>query len=298
MIEKGNPMIKEQYLVKSVLASIHAGDAILEVYHSDFAIEHKADKSPLTMADKRSHDIINRYLSEYDIPILSEEGRSIPYAQRKVWDTLWIVDPLDGTKEFVKRNDEFTVNIALVENQIPILGVILVPVKNTLYFAARDIGAYKCDLNQVTLKKDVDVNTLIEHSQLLPINHAGLDKADGITKKKSVTEDEKHPYTIVGSRSHATPELEAFVEDKRKAFGRVEFISAGSSLKFCLIAEGQADIYPRLGPTMEWDTAAGQVIAEYAGAKVHRYDTGKSLLYNKEDLLNPWFIVEKGNRIK
>ena len=270
----------KQLLLTSIRSSIEAGAAILEVYESDFAVEEKDDKSPLTLADKRSHEIIVKHLSRFDIPILSEEGRDIPYPQRKDWETLWVVDPLDGTKEFIKRNGEFTVNIALVNAAKPILGVIFIPVKNTLFFAAEDIGSYRVDLGPTEIADKGRTDEIV----------------DGLTAKATKLPDgaaARRPYTIVGSRSHSTPELEAFVAEKRKAHDDLEYISSGSSLKICLVAEGKADIYPRLAPTMEWDTAAGQAIAECAGAKVLQHDTDKPLRYNRENLLNPWFIVSR-----
>jgi 3'(2'), 5'-bisphosphate nucleotidase len=197
------------------------------------------------------------------------------------------VDPLDGTKEFIKRNGEFTVNIALIENSRPVLGTIFVPDRQTLYFAAHDLGAYKLKdgpLSDLQCAADEDsgedagirLAQIIEQSSRLPIQHS-----------------REAALTIVGSRSHKNAELEAYVEEKRNEFGNVEFISAGSSLKICLVAEGRADLYPRLGPTMEWDTAAGQAIAESAGARVYQYDTREPLVYNKADLHNPWFIVQR-----
>ncbi len=292
-LSKKERMIKERYILTCIKASIEAGDAILDVYNSDFGVTHKKDSSPLTLADERSHEIISKYLVGFDIPILSEEGESVSFATRKTWDTLWIVDPLDGTKEFVKRNDEFTVNIALVEKQMPVLGVILVPVKKVLYFAAHGFGSYKLNVDELDLRKDLSLETIIGHSISLPAISL---PAISLPDEKAVSGErdmEKRPYTIVGSRSHSTAELDEFVEKKRVEYGNVDFISAGSSLKICLVAEGMADIYPRLGPTMEWDTAAGQAIAENAGFKMFCHDTGKPLVYNKEDLLNPWFIVKK-----
>jgi 3'(2'), 5'-bisphosphate nucleotidase len=275
------------YILKSIQAAIAAGNAINQVYHSeDFGVEYKSDKSPLTLADQKSHEIIMNVLTEFDFPILSEEGKDTPFAQRKDWERFWVVDPLDGTKEFIKRNGEFTVNIALIKNSRPVLGTIFVPDRNTLYFAGQDLGAYKLEdgpfnqmlITQADSKEDVRdfLNQIIGQSIKLPV----------IDPQRAV-------LTIVGSRSHKTAELEAYVEEKRKTHGEVEFISAGSSLKICLVAEGRADVYPRLGPTMEWDTAAGQAIAEYAGASVYQYDTSKPLIYNKEDLHNPWFIVQR-----
>jgi len=276
----------KQLLVTSIQASIEAGEAILEVYESDFAVEQKDDKSPLTLADKRSHEIIVKHLNRFDIPILSEEGRAIPYPQRKAWDTLWVVDPLDGTKEFIKRNGEFTVNIALVKEGKSILGVIFIPVKNTLFFAAEDIGSYRAALDQLVNLLDCRLEAADE-SQLDEI-------VTGLTAKATQLPDAasaQRPYTIVGSRSHSTPELEAFVAQKRQEHDDLEYISSGSSLKICLVAEGKADIYPRLAPTMEWDTAAGQALVECAGGSVTMLD-GTPLRYNKQDLLNPHFIVK------
>jgi len=275
----------EKYLMTAIPAAIKAGKAILEVYQSDFDVEQKSDHSPLTMADRKSNDVILEALSTTQIPVLSEEGREIPYEQRKTWERLWIVDPLDGTKEFIKRNDEFTVNIALVEYGQPILGVIYVPVKNELYFAALGYGAYKLD-NPPVDQLIVYNNTVAGAAGLLAELTAAADELP-------LSMDDSKPLTIVGSRSHAGPELEAFVEQKRQEYDRLEFISAGSSLKICLVAEGRADLYPRMGPTCEWDTAAGQAIAEIAGAKLLDFKTGEPLRYNRADLLNPWFIVRR-----
>lgn len=273
--------MNKDYLQVSIRCAIHAGNEILDVYGTEFNVEHKDDKSPLTLADKRSNAVIVSALTPFGIPVLSEEGRDIPYGERKSWTTFWLVDPLDGTKEFVKRNGEFTVNIALIENGRPIMGVIYVPVKKLLYFCAKDIGAYLYALTDADTPESLTLSGLMAKAGKLPLS------------PPPETYDEKRPYTIVGSRSHATPELEAFVEKKRAEFPHVEFISAGSSLKLCLVAEGKADIYPRLGPTMEWDTGAGQAIAECSGMTVIQADTGLPLVYNKENLLNPYFIVQR-----
>lgn len=274
-----------QYLVAATRAAIEAGDAILGIYDSEFEVETKADQSPLTIADKRSHEIIQAALSQFKIPLISEEGRSIPFEERKQWNIAWIVDPLDGTKEFIKRNGEFTVNIALIVNQKPVLGVVFAPVPRWLYVAAVDIGAYKISGSALdgismnaTLPVDKQLTALLSGGDKLPTAHHG-----------------RKIYTIVGSRSHGTAELEAFVENKRSEKGEVDFIAAGSSLKICLVAEGSADIYPRLGPTMEWDTAAGQAVAECAGASVYLHEDGGALRYNRENQLNPYFIVERVN---
>ena len=280
-------------ILTSINAAIEAGQAILQVYHSaDFKVEKKADKSPLTLADKRAHEVIMQHLSQFDLPILSEEGKNIPYDERKNWDTFWLVDPLDGTKEFIKKNGEFTVNIAMISKNKPVAGVVFVPDKNLLYFASGEIGSFKVDTGQIA-----DLLSGKSGNNDRPLDLSETEAADmlsaliGRSTNLPVNQSTNQPYTIAGSRSHSTPELEAFVEEKRKEHGEVEFISAGSSLKLCLVAEGRADIYPRTGPTMEWDTGAGQAIVEFSGGKVYQYDTTEPLLYNKENLLNPWFVV-------
>ncbi len=263
-------------------AAIEAGQAILKIYQTDFAVEQKHDQSPLTLADQEAHDIITSALENGPDPILSEEGKSTPYETRCKWDSFWLVDPLDGTKEFVKRNGEFTVNIALIDHQRPVLGVIYVPVADTLYFGTVDHGAYKMDealknhLSDAVKEEAADnpIDRLIRRSNRLPLDR-----------------DESRPYTIVGSRSHSTPDVDRIVEERKQRHGAVDFISAGSSLKICMVAEGRADLYPRTGPTMEWDTGAGQAIAQAAGAEVVEFDSQTTLLYNKENLLNPWFIA-------
>jgi 3'(2'), 5'-bisphosphate nucleotidase len=278
-------MGRDDLLLTAARASVQAGLATLEVYRSEIQVEYKHDRSPLTLADRRSHAVIVGHLKRTGIPILSEEGRDIPYAERRGWRRLWIVDPLDGTKEFVKRLDEFTVNIALVEDQRPIMGVVFVPVKNVLYFGRIDDGAFRLEDSEA-----------IAALALRPEDEdprSALERLHARARKLPVDPAAHMPFVIVGSRSHATPELDAYVDQKRRELGRVEFISAGSSLKYCLVAEGRADVYPRLGPTMEWDTAAGQVVAEAAGARVTRHDTGQPLVYNKEDLLNPWHLVTR-----
>ncbi len=276
---------RPNWLLTCVKSALAAGRAILDVYESaDMQIERKADDSPLTLADRRSHETIMADIADLGLPVLSEEGRDIPFEERSRWPRMWIVDPLDGTKEFIKRNGEFTVNIALAENGIPTMGVIFVPVVDCLYFADQRLGAYRltaCSQRGLGANQAggvQDLEAILENAQRLPLE-----------------QDTNRPFTIMGSRSHATPELEAYVEAMRSKHKRVDFISAGSSLKICRVAEGAADIYPRLGPTMEWDTAAGQAIAVASGAVVTRHDDGTPLAYNKENLLNPWFIVERKN---
>ena len=239
-----------------------AGNAILEIYHKDFSIEYKDDKSPLTEADKVSNQIIVDALKQLtpEIPIISEENKLIDYSERKNWIKCWVVDPIDGTKEFIKKNGEFTVNIALIENGEPILSVLSVPAQNKVFYAEKGCGSFVIENGNV---------------KIIKIN-------DSITDT----------IRIVGSRSHQTPELLAYVEEQKLKYKNVEFVAAGSSLKFCLIAENKADVYPRLGPTMEWDTAAGQLIATEAGAEVLVWETKQVLNYNRENLLNPYFVVQ------
>ena len=286
-------MNNEIYLLAAIQAAVKAGEGILEVYHSaDFKIEEKADKSPLTLADRRSHETIMAILAKFEMPILSEEGKDIPFDKRSQWDSYWLIDPLDGTKEFIKKNGEFTVNIAIIHACKPIAGVVYLPDKDRLYFASGEIGSYRV----MDFRGTGFLNGLSDANDRLMAmteKEAGQKLQDliALSDKLPVSQATGRPFTIVGSRSHATPELEAFVEKKRREYGQVEFVSAGSSLKLCLVAEGRADIYPRTGPTMEWDTAAGQAIAEFSGARVFKYDTEEPLDYNKENLLNPWFVV-------
>lgn len=243
--------------------AVEAGNAILEIYKNDFSVEIKSDNSPLTIADKNANVIIVAGLKQLapTIPIISEENKLMDYTIRKNWTKCWIVDPLDGTKEFIKKNGEFTVNIALVDKGIPVLGVVHVPAQNITYYAESGVGSFKIENGKTT---KLQIRKLAD---------------DGVLK-------------IVGSRSHQTPELLAYVEQQKSKFSNVDFVAAGSSLKFCLLAEGKADVYPRLGPTMEWDTCAGQIVATEAGAVVLRFDNNDALLYNRENLLNPFFIVK------
>ena len=258
-------------LETAILAALEAGKEILKIYHSgDFDIEIKGDNSPLTKADTASHKLIMRYLNKTEIPVLSEEGRAIDYRERKEWKQLWIVDPIDGTKEFIKRNGEFTVNIALVEDQKTSLGVIFVPATGILYFSTKAMGAFKVS---VDLDK-YSIENILEKANKLPLQR--VDKT----------------FTIVASRSHMSPETETYVQDMREKHGEVNLISKGSSLKLCMVAEGQANCYPRFAPTMEWDTAAGQAICEHAGFQVIDWGTKENMLYNREELLNNWFLVK------
>lgn len=268
--------MEQIHLFIAVDAALRAGEEILSIYNdptSDFEIERKADHSPLTIADRRAHETIAALLNETPFPVLSEEGKHLDYAQRKGWSELWIVDPLDGTKEFIKRNGEFTVNIALVEHGIPVLGVIYLPVKQELYFAGEALGAYK--LSGITaLDPSSTLEELMQRADRLPLAH------------------ESDTFVVVASRSHLSLETESYIEQMKQQHPKVELISCGSSIKICRVAEGTAQVYPRFAPTMEWDTAAGHAIARAAGMEIYQADKDVPLQYNKENLLNPWFIVE------
>lgn len=238
--------------------AIKAGDAILEVYATDFDVQEKDDASPLTQADMASHHIIGRGLNDLtpDIPVLSEESGLPEFAERSQWHKYWLVDPLDGTKEFVNRNGEFTVNIALIEKNRPVFGVVHVPVKGKSYLGCAGYGAELRDFRSAPVKI-------------------------------SVANASSQPARVVGSRSHRGSSLDGFLEN----LGKYQLHPVGSSLKFCLVAEGAADIYPRLGPTSEWDTAAAQAVVEQAGGSVVTLD-GNPLSYNsKAEILNPHFLV-------
>jgi len=245
-------------LEKIVGIAKEAGKAILEVYKRDFDIQEKDDKSPLTEADLAAHRLIVAELEKLDpkLPILSEESAQIPFEERSRWERYWLVDPLDGTREFIKRNGEFTVNIALIESGRPTIGVVHVPVHGITYFGHVGEGASKRD-------------------------------AHGKTTKIRVETQRQYPARVAGSRSHAGDSLQRFLDN----IGPHEIMSMGSSLKLCLVAEGRADIYPRLGPTSEWDTGAAQAVVEAAGGKVTDLEM-QPLRYNtKDSLLNPHFLV-------
>ncbi len=260
-------------LTKLLEISLEAGQEILDVYDKDIQVETKEDDSPLTQADQRSHQTIMKGLqSEYSaIPILSEEGTDISYEERKDWTAFFLVDPLDGTKEFIKKNGEFTVNIALIEEKYPTMGAIYAPVLDTFYFGREGVGAFK--LEEASKKNITDDETLVSESIRLPeVNDADV-------------------VNVVASRSHMSAETEEFIEGLRENRA-VDVVSAGSSLKFCLVAEGKADYYPRYAPTMEWDTGAGQAIVEASGGKVTRHEDNERFYYNRENLKNGWFLVK------
>jgi 3'(2'), 5'-bisphosphate nucleotidase len=249
-----------EYLQAVRAIAVDAGRKILDIYERGFEVDEKPDRSPVTEADRAAHELISARLTALtpDIPILSEESASAGFEQRAGWTRLWLVDPLDGTKEFISRNGEFTVNIALVENGSPVLGVVYVPVIGTSYFGCRGQGAQKeqgaCEIRSINVRR---------YGGTCPI--------------------------VVASRSHAGPEIKRFLD----GVGPHDVVNMGSALKLCLVAEGTADVYPRLGPTMEWDTAAAQCVVECAGGRVTDLQ-GRPLAYNKPDLHNPWFVVDAG----
>ncbi|MAZ54914.1 MAG: 3'(2'),5'-bisphosphate nucleotidase [Flavobacteriales bacterium] len=254
----------------AITAALEASKEILKIYNADnFVVELKADDSPLTKADLLSNQIIKHFLKKTNISIISEEEQDIPYNIRKQWSKLWMVDPIDGTKEFIKRNGEFTVNIALIKNHIPVLGVIYAPVLNELYFSYSKIGAYKASV----YLNNYDVNCILNSAMKLPLE-----------RKNTI-------YTIVASRSHSSQETIDFIKKIKKDKGDIRLLNKGSSLKLCLVAEGKVDIYPRFARTMEWDTAAGQAICEHSGFKVIDIVTKEKLFYNKPKLINNSFVV-------
>ena len=256
-------------LIAAVKAALAAGTEILMVYDTNFDVEQKKDDSPLTQADKNANEVINEYLKSTEIPIISEENRQLDYAERKDWSRCWIVDPLDGTKEFIKRNGEFTVNIALVENGNPVLGVIYVPVSKELYFTSADGKTSK----KIIISSENDpVEEILKNAKEIKPSKASVVK-------------------IVGSRSHLNEETKNFIAEIAKQ-NEVEIVSKGSSLKFCLVAEGLAQLYPRFAPTMEWDTAAGHAICNAVGVSVIDQTTEKNMQYNKPNLLNNYFLVK------
>lgn len=235
-----------------------AGDEIMKIYRQDFEVEYKDDKSPLTQADLKANEVICNSLEKLypNIPIMSEENKQTDYNERKDWEYYWCIDPIDGTKEFIKKNDEFTVNIALIHNSTPVLGVVYAPAIDKMYIAKKGEGAF---LN----------------GQKLPLN---------------INDNKKDKLYVVASKSHLSQETQEFINNLDTK--EIEQVSKGSSLKLCMVATGEADIYPRLAPTMEWDTAAADAIVRESGKMTYQYETNTPVIYNKENLLNPWFVVK------
>jgi 3'(2'), 5'-bisphosphate nucleotidase len=267
-------MTNEQLLETAIHACLKAGDKILEVYERPFRVNYKEDKRPVTQADLQASKVISKELGQTNIPVISEEENIPEYEIRKNFTRLWLVDPIDGTKEFVKKNGEFSVNIGLIENNFPVLGVIFMPVLKEIYFASPEIGAYKT-MHDVFAQHDVknfSLKELVAHSKKLPFQ-------------------KQNTYTIVASRSHLSKDTFAHLQKMKLQKGETTIVYSGSSVKMCWVAEGKADEYPRFGRTMEWDTAAGQAIVECAGGEFLNIEKDQRLSYNKISLENPEFIV-------
>ena len=300
----------DKLITTAYRAALQAGSEILKVYESDdFSVERKDDDSPLTRADRRAHEVIEAALAQTGVPRLSEEGADIPAVERQQWELYWLIDPLDGTKEFIKRNGEFTVNIALMapaeqsaagqpEGHAPVAGVVYVPVKDVAYVGVQGRGAWKIEgAAEKAAKADPAATAKTGEVQpaggQVPEDLAGI---ENVGVKLPAQDPQTRPFSAVMSRSHNSPETEAYVADLEQQFGPAERVSSGSSIKLCLVAEGAADVYPRFAPTMEWDTAAGDAVCRAAGCRVSEKDGTTPLRYNKTDLLNPWFLVQ-GPRI-
>jgi len=292
-VRMGSTVALEPLLFVALRATARAFPEILEVYRGSFTVDTKADRSPITEADRRSNQVITEELSQASpYPILSEEGRSIPFSERRGWRHFWIVDPLDGTKEFVKRNGEFTINIAFMEDTVPVLGIVYAPLPDLLYFAWEGGscesggspdprgGSYRLEgFSKFAAKIPGD---LVERATKLP-RRDPFD-FDETKKKKSIT--------VIGSRSHRGPHFAGYVCKLRQRYAeKVEIRTSGSALKPCLVADGTADIYPRFGPTMEWDTAAPHAVVRGVGKRMVAFESGRELVYNKEQLVNPSFLV-------
>jgi len=255
---------------KAIHAAVLAGKKIMEVYASvDFGVVIKEDQTPVTIADHRAHDEILKNLIITGLPVLSEEGIHLSYSERKNWDLFWLIDPLDGTKEFIKRNDEFTVNIALIQKDKPIAGVIYAPVTGLLYAGIPETGAFKL------VNPD-------EHCTYHSMQISGIKLPEETGRKE---------FVIVVSRSHMNQKTEEYIENLQNRHKSIRKISKGSSLKMCMVAEGTATIYPKFGKTMEWDTAAGHAILKASGKNIFHTDQQTELRYNKENLQNPYFIA-------
>ena len=266
--------IQQQLLAKAYNAAVRAGAVILEIYkREDYHVSLKNDSSPLTIADRRAHDTIKEYLGSTRIPILSEEGREMLYDERKNWALFWLVDPLDGTKEFINGNNEFTVNIALMSDNEAVASVVYVPYIRRMFMAVKGGGAYVKEDLVASATSEADFVSIGEGLVSLPVATKG-----------------NEPMRIAISRSHNTPETFAHIDAIRTCVPDVEVVEQGSSYKFCMLAEGTVDYYVRTSNTYEWDTAAGELILEEAGGSTVAIDSGKHLAYNKELLNNPHFV--------
>lgn len=258
-------------------AALRAGAGIMEIYNSEqeFLVNLKSDNTPITEADRRSHETIKDYLSRTRIPLMSEEGRDLLYEERCGWDLYWLVDPLDGTLEFIKRTGEFTINIALMVNNRPTVGVVYVPTSGRIYFAIEGRGAWKRIGMTPNPNAQMNISEIMRGAEPLP-------QTDGANE----------PKVVALSRSHISPDTHIVVDSLKEKFGKIEILTQGSSLKLCLVAEGLVDIYPRTTPTSEWDTAAGECILNEAGGSIRELEHNSTLNYNKPTLINPNFICK------
>ncbi len=265
---------KEYLLPAACQTAVRAGRVILDIYNNplEMDVDIKSDNTPITRADRRAHELIKQQLGRTRIPVLSEEGREMLYAERKGWDLFWMVDPLDGTKEFIKGNGEFTVNIALMVDNKPCFGVVYVPYIGKLYFNDPERGAFLLDGVEADIEAEMSYERLFEGARSLPL-----------------TAERNSPIRIAMSRSHNTPETFARIESLRRLFPDAEVVEQGSSYKLCLIAEGTCDYYVRTTHTSEWDTAAGEALLSSAGGTLLSHPEGAVLEYNKESLSNPFF---------
>ena len=270
--------IREYLLAEQFNAAVRAGAAIINIYKgsTDYDVQLKSDNTPITIADRRAHDTIKRALGQTRIPILSEEGRQMLYDERCNWELFWLVDPLDGTMEFIKGNNEFTVNIALMQNNECISAVVYVPYHNKMYIAERGLGAWVMESVAPDEKAQYTYDNIHAEIRRLPL--ADCAHAN---------------YRVAVSRSHQTAETHQHIEQLRATHPDVEVVEQGSSYKFCLLAEGSVDYYIRTTTTSEWDTAAGELILSEAGGATRSYPAGKPLRYNKESLDNPWFVAKR-----
>lgn len=272
----------EHYCPPVIMAVLDAGEAILGIYESgeDVEVEYKADQSPLTAADRASHALLMERLQQlWDLPVLSEESREVPWERRGQWESYWLVDPLDGTKEFIRRNGEFTVNVALVSRGVPVYGVVYAPVPGLLYFGAAGHGARRAVRGVDYADRDGLAARLTDAERAFP--------------SLPLAQEAGRPFTVVASRSHGNVETTDFIERLEADHGPARRVSVGSSLKLCLCAEGTADVYPRLAPTMHWDTAAAQAIVAAVGGRVTQYGTEDELAYGGPSLVNPYFVVTR-----
>lgn len=266
--------INNSIIALALETAFEAGKKIMEVYNTSFEVEFKSDKSPLTLADRLAHQVISKKLAVSNIPLLSEEGADIDYDIRKNWKQYWLIDPLDGTKEFIKRNGEFTVNIALIENDFPVFGVIYAPVPGLMYWGSSE-GSFRLNIGYEESFNFKDFEIVANSATRLPI------------------ETNRNTIVVLASKSHMNVETEDYINGLPFSREQLTVLSRGSSLKFCSLAEGSADIYPRFGPTMEWDTAAGHAIAFFAGCEILQMPEKELFTYNKPSLLNTAFLAKR-----